>query len=108
VRGADGLFIATAAGALWKLDPASGKVIWRQDGFSPIYATPLLSGKHLVIGDNDGSLWVVDSISGTIRDRLNLGAPLQGGPSAFAGGIAVGSRDQHLHLLTIEGASPPR
>lgn len=108
VQGDDGLFVATTAGSLWKLDPASGKVIWRRDGFGPIYATPLFSGKRLVLGDNDGSLWVVDSISGTIRDRLKLGAPLQGGPSLFAGGIAVGSRDQHLHLLTIEAASLSR
>jgi outer membrane protein assembly factor BamB len=108
VRSDDGLFVATASGGLWKLDPASGEILWRKGGFGPIYATPLVSGQHLVIGDNDGSLRVVDSISGNTRAQFNLGAPLQGGPSAFAGGIVVGSRDQHVHLLTIEEAISPR
>lgn len=107
VHSDDGLFIATAAGTLWKLNPATGSFIWRVAGFGPIYATPLAIGRRLVIGDNDGFLWVVDSISGNTLARLNIGAPIQGGPSAFAGGIALGSRDQHLHVLTIEEAASP-
>lgn len=104
----DGLFVATAAGALWKLDPTSGEVIWRRDGFGPIYSTPLVSGQRLLIGDNDGTLWALDSINGKTLDRLNLGAPIQGGPSAFPAGVAVGSRDNHLHIVTIDAVNLPR
>lgn len=104
----DGLFVATAAGALWKLDPASGEVLWRQDGFGPIYSTPLVSGQRLLIGDNDGALRAIDSISGKTLDRLNLGAPIQGGPSAFSTGFAVGSRDNYLHIVTIDAVHLPR
>lgn len=98
----DSLFVSTTAGALWKLDPVSGNVVWRVDGFGAIYSTPLIIGQHLIIGDNDGVLRIIDSISGNILARLDIGAPIQGGPSIFAGGIALGSRDRYLYILSID------
>lgn len=108
IRSDDGLFVATAAGTLWKLDPDSGNVIWRRNGFGPIYSTPLISGQRLVIGDNDGDLWAIDSISGNRLDQTKIGFPIQGGPTAFNdGAIALGSRDQRLHVVTIDEINPP-
>jgi len=103
----EGLFIATAAGALWKLDPASGATIWRQEGFGPIYATPLAIKERLLLGDNNGSLWAVGGISGNPLARCDFAGAIQGGPSAFAAGIALGSRDHQLHYLTIEELAEP-
>lgn len=103
----EGLFVATAAGALWKIDPASGAIIWRKDGFGPIYATPLALDDRLLLGDNHGSLWLVDAISGNLLTRRDFAGAIQGGPIAFADGIALGSRDQQLHYLTLEEVIEP-
>jgi outer membrane protein assembly factor BamB len=107
VRAEEGLFVATAAGALWKINPDTGAIIWRKDGFAPIYATPLALQKRLVLGDNNGSLWVIGAISGNILARRDFAGAIQGGPVAFAGGIALGSRDQQLHYLTLEEVIEP-
>ncbi|MDO9080462.1 MAG: PQQ-binding-like beta-propeller repeat protein [Desulfuromonadales bacterium] len=103
----EGIFVATAAGALWKIDPASGTIIWRKDGFGPIYATPLALQKRLILGDNNGSLWVIGAISGNILSRRDFPGAIQGGPVAFSGGIALGSRDQQLHYLTLQELIEP-
>ncbi|MBE0504055.1 MAG: PQQ-binding-like beta-propeller repeat protein [Desulfuromonadales bacterium] len=107
VRTEEGLFVATAAGALWKIDPASGAILWRKDGFGPIYATPLALHKRLIVGDNNGSLWLVGAISGNSLARRDFAGALQGGPIAFADGIALGSRDQQLHYLTLQEVIEP-
>ena len=103
----EGLFVATAAGTLWKLDPASGATIWRQDGFGPFYATPLAVKERLFLGDNNGALWAIGAISGNILARLDFAGAIQGGPTAFSGGIALGSRDQQLHYLIIAELAEP-
>jgi outer membrane protein assembly factor BamB len=107
IRTAEGLFVATAAGALWKIDPASGATIWRKDGFGPIYATPLAIKDRLLLGDNNGSLWLVGAISGNTLARRDFPGAIQGGPTLFSGGIALGSRDQQLHYLTLEELAEP-
>lgn len=107
VRTEEGLFVATAAGALWKINPASGTIIWRKDGFGPVYATPLAVKDRLLFGDNNGSLRVIGAISGNILARLDFPGAIQGGPVAFASGIALGSRDQQLHYLTLEELIEP-
>jgi outer membrane protein assembly factor BamB len=103
----EGLFVATAAGALWKIDPASGATIWRQSNFGPIYATPLLVGERLLVGDNNGSLWAVGAVSANILSRLDFAGAIQGGPTLLSDGIALGSRDGQLHYLLIKELTPP-
>jgi parallel beta-helix repeat protein len=107
VRTEEGLFVATAAGALWKINPDNGAIIWRKEGFAPIYATPLDLDGRLLLGDNNGALRVVGAISGNILARLDFAAAIQGGPTAFSDGIALGSRDQQLHYLTLEEVAEP-
>lgn len=103
----EGLFVATAAGSLWKIDPARGATIWRKDGFAPVYAPPLALRGQIFLGDNDGGLWAVDAISGNILARFDVAGAIQGGPVAFHSGLALGSRDQELHYLRIEELTEP-
>ena len=103
----EGLFVATAAGVLWKINPANGTIIWRKGGFAPIYATPLAVRDRLFIGDNDGVLRVIGAISGNILARYDFSGAIQGGPITFAAGIALGSRDHQLHYLTLEEQAEP-
>lgn len=107
IESEEGLFVATAAGALWKIAPATGRTIWRQSGFGPIYATPLALGENLLFGDNNGTLWGVGAISAKTLMRLDLSEAIQGGPIPFANGIVLGSRDQQLHYLVAEEKDKP-
>lgn len=107
LRTEEGLFVATAAGTLWKINPGNGATVWRKGGFGPVYATPLAFTERLLLGDNNGSLWAVGPISGSTLARLDFADAIQGGPMAFAAGIALGSRDQQLHYLTLEELTEP-
>lgn len=95
------LFLATAAGGLWKLDGKSGRTVWRRDDLGPVYATPALTGTRVLVGDNNGEVHLIDADSGERLDRFGTTGAVQSRAVAFAGGWAVGSRDGSLHLMKI-------
>lgn len=107
VRG-DALYVATAAGSLWHLDAATGAVVWRRSGFGPFYATPLFDGGRLILGDNDGVLSIVAAAGGDLVATFRADGAIQGGAVRIGEGIAFGSRDRRLHLLTLrDGGGAP-
>lgn len=97
--GAD-LFVATAAGRLWKLRAADGTPIWTQSGFGPIYSTPTLNRNRLFFGDNDGNLSVVDAESGTVLSQYRLDGEIQGKPLLSGQRILFGARNHKVYALT--------
>lgn len=98
----DELFVATAAGNLWKIDARSGRIVWRKSGLGPVYATPLWLAGRLVVADNDGGVTLIDGASGRFLDRKELGAPIQGSPTQVGARIAVGCRDRRVYLLALQ------
>lgn len=101
----DALYVATAAGSLWKLEAASGKVIWRLTGFGPIYASPARIDGRILVGDNDGIISVVGADSGDLLASYRAGGAVQSTPTVFADLVVAGSRDGRLHALQIIEAS---
>lgn len=101
------LFVATAAGSLWKLDARDGKVIWRRDGFGPIYASPLLWRGLLVVGDNAGRLSVVAADSGDLLTSLVVAGAIQGTPLPFKERLIFGARDGRIHAVDLVETTLP-
>ena len=101
-RGA--LFVATAAGSLWRLDADSGRTVWRRDGFGPFYATPLVADGRVVVGDNAGMLRVFGGDSADLLASFTVGAPMQGTPLLQGGRLIFGARDQRIHALDLLSA----
>ncbi|MCG8649442.1 MAG: PQQ-like beta-propeller repeat protein [Pirellulales bacterium] len=54
----DLLFVSDTEGALHCLDRATGKQHWGYDMFANCYASPLIAGKHVYLGDADGEIAV--------------------------------------------------
>lgn len=95
------IYVATAAGGLWKLDSADGTTIWRSTLGGPAYATPLLSGRRLFLALNDGRLLAVNADSGDAITTLLIGAPVQSIPLLHDRQLFFGARDQRLHSVRI-------
>ncbi|NJC89107.1 MAG: hypothetical protein FIB02_11360 [Desulfuromonas sp.] len=105
---ADGaLFVPTAAGALWKLDAASGAVVWRVATAGPVYATPLMADGRVYVGDNGGTLQVFGADSAALLATYRAGDAIQSRPLLWQGRLLFGSRDGKLHALTVaDGVAP--
>jgi len=100
---ADGaVFVATAAGALWKLDAASGETLWRVDVGSPLFATPVAVHGTAVFGDNCGRLHVVDLVSGAALGSFSSGDAIQSPVSVLDGLLLFGSRDGRVRALELQ------
>lgn len=79
-------------------DLASGSPKWSWNAGSKVDASPLLAGKHLVIGTERGQLVVLDAATGRELSKLDLGSGLSS-PAAAFGLILVGSADGLLYAL---------
>ncbi len=99
------IYLGTAGGSLWKIDAATGIVIWRQQAPGPTYATPLLVSGRLFIGDNDGTLFAVGVESGDVLTTFEVPREIQGTPVLFGDRLVFGSRDHHVYALQIGDSS---
>ena len=102
---ADGaVYLASAGGSLWKLDAATGAVIWRRAGPGPVYATPTLHDGRLLVGDNDGVLHLVGADSGDEMANWTVGGAIQSPPLVVGDHVIFGARDGRVHGVRLERA----
>jgi parallel beta-helix repeat protein len=95
------LFVATAAGDLWKFDPASGQPVWKRSLGGSIYASPVYSSAGVLVGDNDGILHLVDFDSGRTITSYRAGGAIQSQVLVTGNRLYFGSRDRNLHALQL-------
>lgn len=105
---ADGaVYLATAGGSLWKLDAATGTVIWRRAGLGPVYATPTLHDGRLLVGDNDGILHIIGADGGDSLATWTVGGAIQSPPLAVGDLLIFGARDGRVHGVRLERPEAP-
>ena len=101
------LFVATAGDGLWKLDAATGDVIWRVALGGPSYASPLIENGRIYIGDNSGTLLVFGVDSGDLLAQYKLDREIQGRPLLWSDLLLVGSRDHKVHAFSFVEQTTP-
>jgi len=100
------VYIATAAGSLFKLAADSGATLWRRDLASPLFATPVAGAGLLAVGDNCGQLHLLDPVSGATLATFVAGDALQSPPLVLDNRLVFGSRDGAIRAVTLQ--IPPR
>ncbi len=97
----DSLFVVTAAGDIWKLNPGSGQRVWSRHLGGSIYATPTVTEAGLLVGDNNGQLYLLDSDSGRILAEHKVEGAIQSQVLVTGNRLYFGSRDRNLHALQL-------
>ncbi len=97
----DAIFVATAAGAVWKINASSGQTVWSRPLGGSIYAPPVASDAGLLVGDNAGSLYLLDFDSGRTLATYNVAGAIQSQVWVTGNRLFFGSRDQKLHALQL-------
>ena len=104
----DAIFVATAAGDVWKINSSSGQTVWSRPLGGSIYAPPVASDAGLLVGDNDGSLYLLDFDSGRTLATYTVAGAIQSQVWVTGNRLFFGSRDQKLHALQLVRKEAPR
>lgn len=102
----DVVYIATAAGGLWKISLADGKPVWTSDLKAPIYASPRVKEGVVVVGDNEGVLHIVDKDRGVVLAQMSVEGAIQSQALMTGNRLYFGARDQKLHALDMQWGGP--
>lgn len=97
----DAIFVATAAGVVWKVNSSTGQPVWSRQLDGSIYATPVASDLGLLVGDNNGNLSLLDFDSGRTLASYSVEGAIQSQVLVTGNRLFFGSRDQNLHALQL-------
>lgn len=103
------LYVGSGDGAVYALDPRSGRVLWRTATEGRVRASPSTDGKLIYAGSFDGRLYALDPVTGRERWRFQTsGNPffkvghIQGSAAVAEGLVLFGSRDYWIYALDAE------
>lgn len=106
------LIVATTRGAVYSLDFGTGKLLWRQDLQSPDVPTPVFApvtaaGRVVLLGSDTGYLYVLDAATGRpVREPYYTAGLVRRAPAVSDMGIAFGSTDGWLRVISADGTQP--
>lgn len=105
-----GLFVGGGDGNVYRLDPATGKEVWRFATAARVRSSPEVVGGIVYVGSFDGHLYALDAESGELRwkfatqgvgfDSAAAGfdrRSIQGSPAISGDVVVVGARDGFLY-----------
>jgi outer membrane protein assembly factor BamB len=97
----DGLLLITDfSGLLHCLDAKSGKAHWTYDMFAACWATPLILGDKVYVGDEDGDIAIVQlSDQFNLISETNMSSAVYSTPTAANKTLFISTRNQ---LFAIE------
>jgi outer membrane protein assembly factor BamB len=100
----DGLiYLSDFSGFLHCLDAKSGKEFWTHDMFAAIWASPMLIGDKIYLGDEDGDVAVVEhSKTFKLVSEQNMGSSVYATVVPSNGTLFVMNRNQLIAIA--EGA----
>ena len=96
----DLLFVADFSGLLHCVDAKTGKAYWTYDMFAASWASPLIVGDRVYIGDEDGDIAIFE-VSKEMNqiDEINMGSAVYTTPIAANGTLFIANRNR---LYAIE------
>ncbi len=86
---------------VYKVDTASGSMIWRSSVYSGMYSSPLAYDGNVYIGTNSGDFYALDE--GTGNHVWSLSNITQSSPAAWDGKIYVGTYGYQDSVKTLAG-----
>ena len=98
----EAVFVATAAGSLFKLAADSGATLWRRDLASSLFTTPVLTDGRLAVGDNCGRLHLIDMLSGETLATFAAADAIQSPPLVLDGQLVFGARDGFVRAVSLQ------
>jgi len=105
------VFFSSAAGRVFGVDRATGRVAWEMQIGSPTIGSPVVVDGMLLQGDCTGHLYAWDVTDPTVmpplRWSLDLGDCIESTPAVFDGWIYVGTREGFIYGIADQDTPAP-
>jgi len=98
----DSLYIGSADGHLYALDPQTGTQRWRFRTGDIVRSTPVVSHGSVLFGSRDGLVYALDAGTGALRWKRATGDVVNSSPTLVGHSVVVGSRSTDLYALDVE------
>lgn len=93
------VYVGSTDRGLYAVRAKTGKVAWRFDAKTKVYAPVTLRGDDLIVAGFDGSVIVLNRRTHEEKRRVKLGGPLVSAPTIAGNRVIVGCRDYLLYGL---------
>lgn len=99
--------VASASGAVFGLDLASGIELWKIQTRKPVYADMLLDGKHVVVANDAGDVHRIEIKTGKTAWKKNvLGEPIVVKPLLVDGQLFIAGTEGTLKTIDSKSGKP--
>ncbi|NOT09695.1 MAG: PQQ-binding-like beta-propeller repeat protein [Gemmatimonadales bacterium] len=106
------VYVGNGDGGLYRLDLATGRVVWRFDTEAPVRSSPAYGNGIVYFGSSDGSVYAVRAASGALLWKFdtegtallsqNFGfdrRTVQSSPALDAATVYIGARDGYFYAI---------
>ena len=97
----DALFAGTEEGWVARLDPESGRVVWRRQLAGAVRAGPVASGGHVVVATTSDTLFLLSRETGEVRARIATPGAVLSTAVVDAGRVYLGTTEGHVLAVTL-------
>ncbi|MFH1008362.1 MAG: PQQ-binding-like beta-propeller repeat protein [Candidatus Latescibacterota bacterium] len=103
--GADGVYVGSTGGAVFRLDRTSGEVVWRFDLEGGIYGGCALDQTHVYFGATDRKLYALNRADGQQVWCFETGGVIRAAPVTTGRTVYVGSMDGFFYGIAADSGA---
>ncbi|HRE11231.1 MAG TPA: PQQ-binding-like beta-propeller repeat protein [Ignavibacteria bacterium] len=96
------VYFSNLNGSFYKIESASGKIVWKYNTKSPVHSTCSVSGNTAVLGNDKGSIMGIDITAGTEKWKVETGLPVISTPLIYEGNAYLGCDDSNYYSIELE------
>jgi outer membrane protein assembly factor BamB len=93
------LYVGSADGSLYALDPADGHEKWHFSTQGAVRSTPAITDGRVFFGSYDHAMYALDAGSGALQWRRDTLMPVVSTPLVVKGTVYIGSRNADFYAL---------
>jgi outer membrane protein assembly factor BamB len=93
-------------GHVYGVDRASGRLLWKADAGSSVFASPVITSGLVVVGTIKGVIVALDASTGTKRWSYETGSRVYSAAAGARNMVYAGSANGVLHALAAETGTP--
>jgi outer membrane protein assembly factor BamB len=96
------VYFSNLNGNFYKIETATGKIVWKYNTKSPVHSTCAISGNTAVLGNDNGNIMGIDITSGSEKWKIETKLPVISTPLISVGNVYIGGDDSNYYSIELE------
>lgn len=95
------VYFGSLKGVQYKVNAASGKMVWRFETKSPIHSTCAVWEDNVIFGNDDGVIYCLGTAEGSEKWKIHTRLPVYSTPMVESGIAYLGCDDSNFYAINI-------